>query len=146
MRLWSISPEYLDAKGLVAVWREGLLAKCVLEGKTKSYKKHSQLVRFKRYENPLVAINSFLYFVAQEAQNRGYNFDVSKLDLAKTITGAIPVTHGQLIYEFNHLCNKLKERSPKRFQQLCLGKKNNILVNPIFFVVEGDIEEWEKVK
>ncbi|MDI3502728.1 MAG: hypothetical protein PWR13_285 [Archaeoglobi archaeon] len=27
MRLWSIHSKYLDAKGLVAVWREGLLAK-----------------------------------------------------------------------------------------------------------------------
>jgi hypothetical protein len=32
MRLWSLHPRYLDAKGLQAVWREGLLAKKVLQG------------------------------------------------------------------------------------------------------------------
>ena len=32
MRLWSLSPRYLDVKGLVAVWREGLLADAVLLG------------------------------------------------------------------------------------------------------------------
>ncbi|WP_368086417.1 pyrimidine dimer DNA glycosylase/endonuclease V [Nitrosomonas sp. Nm34] len=26
MRLWSIHPKYLDAKGLLALWREGLQA------------------------------------------------------------------------------------------------------------------------
>jgi len=30
MRLWSLHPRYLDAKGLVALWREGLLAQKVL--------------------------------------------------------------------------------------------------------------------
>ncbi|MEM3714836.1 MAG: pyrimidine dimer DNA glycosylase/endonuclease V [Nitrososphaeria archaeon] len=40
MRLWSIHPKYLDQKGLVACWREGLLAKKVLLGKVKGYKNH----------------------------------------------------------------------------------------------------------
>ena len=35
MRLWSLHPRYLDAKGLVALWREGLLAQAVLKGQTK---------------------------------------------------------------------------------------------------------------
>jgi len=41
MRLWTIHPKYLDAKGLVALWRETLLAKHVLEGKTPGYKKQT---------------------------------------------------------------------------------------------------------
>lgn len=32
MRLWSLHPSYLDAVGLVALWREGLLARKVLQG------------------------------------------------------------------------------------------------------------------
>ena len=32
MRLWSLHPCYLDPAGLVAVWREGLLARAVLRG------------------------------------------------------------------------------------------------------------------
>jgi hypothetical protein len=33
MRLWSLHPEYLDANGLVALWREALLAQAFLQGK-----------------------------------------------------------------------------------------------------------------
>ncbi|MGC9384494.1 MAG: pyrimidine dimer DNA glycosylase/endonuclease V [Kosmotogaceae bacterium] len=146
MRLWSISPKYLDAKGLVALWREGLLAKCVLEGKTRGYKNHPQLIRFKKYEKPLVAINSFLYFVVSEAQRRNYNFDIGKLDLVKILTEIIPLNRGQLMYEFNHLCKKLKERDLRRYQLLCQKSKDNILINPIFYTVEGQIEVWERVK
>jgi hypothetical protein len=47
MRIWSIHPKYLDIKGLVALWREALLAKHVLEGRTKGYRNHPQLDRFK---------------------------------------------------------------------------------------------------
>ena len=37
IRIWTLHPKYLDAKGLVAVWREALLAKHVLENKAKGY-------------------------------------------------------------------------------------------------------------
>jgi hypothetical protein len=33
MRIWSLHPKYLDSKGLVALWRESLLAKNVLRDK-----------------------------------------------------------------------------------------------------------------
>ena len=48
MRLWSLHPKYLDIKGLVACWREGLLARKVLLDQTKGYKNHPQLIRFNR--------------------------------------------------------------------------------------------------
>ena len=38
MRLWSLRPKYLDSQGLVALWREGLLAQAVLRGKTRGYR------------------------------------------------------------------------------------------------------------
>ncbi|GIW62281.1 MAG: hypothetical protein KatS3mg090_0107 [Patescibacteria group bacterium] len=78
MRLWTIHPKYLDSKGLVALWREGLLAKKVLEGKTKGYKNHPQLNRFKTHKKPLEAINSYLFNIYKEAKKRGYNFDKKK--------------------------------------------------------------------
>jgi hypothetical protein len=34
MRLWSLHPKHLDRQGLLAVWREGLLAQEVLRGET----------------------------------------------------------------------------------------------------------------
>lgn len=48
MRLWTLHPEYLDRQGLVALWREAPLAKAVLEGKTRGYRRHPQLERFDR--------------------------------------------------------------------------------------------------
>jgi hypothetical protein len=35
MRLWTLHPKYLDARGLVALWREALLAQKVLRGATR---------------------------------------------------------------------------------------------------------------
>jgi hypothetical protein len=37
VRLWSIHPRYLDSQGLVALWREALLARAVLSGHMLSY-------------------------------------------------------------------------------------------------------------
>lgn len=80
MRIWSIHPKYLDAKGLVALWRETLLAKKVLEGQTRGYRNHPQLERFKQSENPLDKINHYLSSVYSEALEREYHFDKEKID------------------------------------------------------------------
>ena len=117
MRLWSVHPSYLDTKGLVALWREGLLAQNVLLGKTKGYKNHPQLKRFKVAENPIGAIASYLRAVVDEADNRGYNFDRSKI-INEEFRGMMTVTTGQLDYEFRRLLEKLKERDPARYAQL----------------------------
>ena len=79
MRLWSLHPSYLDAKGLTALWREGLLAKAVLAGQTRGYKNHPQLERFKSQPDPQVTINAYLLDVWREAERRGYHFDLGKL-------------------------------------------------------------------
>ena len=116
MRIWSLHPKYLDAKGLVALWRETLLAKHVLENKTKGYKNHPQLTRFKCLKNPVDAINHYLFFVIDEAQQRGYKFDNSKI--ASTFKRSkLTVTKGQMNYETQHLLKKLKTRDPERFGQ-----------------------------
>jgi hypothetical protein len=107
MRLWSIHPKYLDAKGLVALWRETLLAKHVLEGKTKGYKNHPQLNRFKKSENPLDSINSYLAVIHQEAQSRQYNFDKQKVDW-NFRPASLQVTKGQIEYESHHFLSKIK--------------------------------------
>ncbi|MDR4505813.1 MAG: pyrimidine dimer DNA glycosylase/endonuclease V [Candidatus Scalindua sp.] len=142
MRLWSLHPGFLDTKGLVALWREGLLAQKVLLGKTKGYKNHPQLMRFKKTTNPGRAIASFLRGIVNEADCRGYNFDRSKI-IHKDYKGTIPVTSGQLEYEFQHLLRKLKERDPERFARLETVKR--IKFHPIFKKVSGNVEKWEKV-
>ena len=140
MRLWSIHPSYLDSKGLVALWREGLLAQNVLCGNTRGYKNHPQLDRFKNTCNPVGAIANYLRHVADEADARGYNFDKTKI-ASKRIRSKLEVTKGQLGYEKNHLLKKLKIRDPNLYTRLKSLK--NIKVHPLFVKVDGDIEDWE---
>lgn len=142
MRLWSIHPKYLDTKGLLAVWREGLLAKKVLEQKTKGYKKHPQLERFKKTEDPILYINAYLYQIFLEAKRRGYNFNKDKI-LEVEIANKIPISEGQIYYEFQHLLKKLLKRDIKKYEEIKNTKK--IEVHPIFKVIEGDIEPWERL-
>ncbi|MGM8216065.1 pyrimidine dimer DNA glycosylase/endonuclease V [Bacillaceae bacterium W0354] len=145
MRIWSIHPKYLDAKGLVALWRETLLAQKVLLGETKGYTNHPQLVRFKKHESPIDAIGVYLEYVYIEAKARGYNFDQSKIVSDQT-NEQIEVTSGQLEYEWGHLRAKLRTRDPERIKQLQMGKKQqNILPHPLFTVVKGPVEPWEKI-
>lgn len=141
MRLWSIHPKYLDTKGLLALWRESLLAKKVLQNKTKGYKNHPQLIRFKKHKSPILAINNYLAQIYTQAVKRKYKFDNTKFQYTKSIS-KIPVTSGQIKFEFNHLLNKLKSRDIKKYNQIKNTK--NIQINPIFIKVKGDIESWEK--
>jgi len=140
MRIWSIHPKYLDAKGLVALWRETLLAKNVLEGKTKGYLNHPQLIRFKDSEKPLNCIHLYLNYVWQEAKARNYNFDETKFD-HKIPPCSILVTSGQKDYERKHLLYKLKTRDYHKF--LTLEKIVDIEIYPIFELIKGEIEPWE---
>lgn len=140
MRLWTLHPQYLDTKGLLAVWREALLARKVLEGNTVGYKNHPQLVRFKASEDPISAINVFLQAIFDESCKRGFCFDKTKLQQLKSTS--IPATSGQVAYEATHLKNKLFRRSPKDVDTL---KEVKILkLNPLFFLVDGEVESWEK--
>jgi hypothetical protein len=141
MRIWSIHPLYLDSKGLVALWREGLLALHVLSGKTKGYTNHPQLIRFKQQQDPIASITAYLHEVVNEAKKRNYHFDHEKLPSLHTIP-QITVTSGQLEYETNHLKAKLEKRDPSRFLQF---KDQKVFKpHPIFQVIDGDIEKWEK--
>lgn len=140
MRIWSLHPKYLDAKGLVALWRETLLAKHVLEGKTKGYMNHPQLDRFKSSSSPLDAINQYLHEVFQEAQSRGYSFDASKFNEDYTPV-TMTVNNGQLLYEVEHLLDKLLIRDMNRFHTL--RKNYDFDTHPIFTIIDGEIENWE---
>ncbi len=140
MRIWSLHPKYLDAKGLVALWRETLLAKNVLANKTKGYKNHPQLNRFKAVEKPLDAINQYLAEVYAEAKCRHYNFNADKIDWDFEPT-RIEVTDKQVAYEFRHLLNKLQTRDPLRYKNIVDTKV--IAAANIFQVIKGEIADWE---
>jgi hypothetical protein len=141
MRLWSLHPGYLDAQGLVALWREGLLAQKVLRGETRGYRDHPQLLRFKRSRNPLGAIASYLRCVADEAATRGYRFDRSKI-ARRGIRTPLPVTTGQVQYEYQHLLAKTRRRSPDVFHRLKALRR--IAIHPLFKKVRGGVEPWER--
>lgn len=142
MRIWSIHPQYLDTKGIVAVWRETLLAKHVLLGLTKGYTQHPQLIRFKNSESPLANIDFYLSIIFAEAQKRNYNFDNSKFENVSNPC-LMTVTQGQIDYEFQHLLSKLKVRDPKKFNELCKIRKAQ--PHPLFRIVKGNVEGWEKI-
>ncbi|MFI5172285.1 MAG: pyrimidine dimer DNA glycosylase/endonuclease V [Chitinophagales bacterium] len=142
MRIWSIHPKYLDSKGLVALWRETLLAKHVLEGKTKGYIHHPQLNRFRSFHHPLNAINQYLNAVYHEASARDYNFNRKKFKSPgeKII---LTVTEKQIEFEFGHLLRKLCERDKTLYKSL--KNKKIIESHPIFKIIAGPIEPWEVI-
>jgi hypothetical protein len=152
MRLWSLHPKYLDAKGLVGLWREGLLARKVLKGHTKGYINHPQLERFKKQNDAVSAIDNYLWHVYEEAEKRGYNFNKNKIgstkiDFNKNKVGStkidqISVTEGQMAYELEHLKKKLRLRDPEKYGEL--ANITSVEPNPIFKVVKGKVESWEK--
>lgn len=142
MRLWTLHPKHLDPAGLVALWRETLLAQAVLLGKTKGYKHHPQLIRFQQLSNPAAGVAGYLSVIHEEATRRGYNFDGSKI-VEKRWKGRIAETKGQLEYEWEHLGRKLKSRNPEWYKA-----HHNRLVptaHPLFRMVAGAVREWEKV-
>jgi hypothetical protein len=141
MRIWSLHPKYLDTKGLVALWREALLAKNVLEGNTNGYKNHPQLTRFKNSGNSVDCINQYLQVVYEESLKRGYCFNRNKF-IIPTEPTTLTVTSGQIEYEKDRLIEKLKTRDPERPSMLL--KETKIDAHPLFRIIDGDIEEWEK--
>ncbi len=141
MRLWSIHPKYLDPKGLVALWREALLAQAVLREETRGYRNHPQLDRFKAQPFPESAISFYLEGVWNEAEIRGYSFNKSKIQPAHK-TPLLSVTRGQVEYEWAHLLNKLKLRDPGLYQKWHVVK--NPETHPLFKMKAGSVEPWER--
>jgi hypothetical protein len=119
-----------------------LLAKKVLAGKTRGYKHHPQLDRFRSHEDPRKAIDYYLSEIWREADRRGYRFDRRKI--GRTVrTRKILVSLGQLKYEYRRLCQKIKIR--------CMGKLRpprnpvRIMTHPLFKSVPGPVEKWERI-
>jgi hypothetical protein len=141
MRLWTLHPRYLDSKGLVAAWREALLAQKVLKGATRGYRHHPQLTRFRDQPAPVAAIATYLAGLADEARRRGYHFDETKIS-RRRFKGRVPETRGQLLLEWRHLLRKLRARSPaiaRELRGLAAPKPH-----PLFRIVPGARRPWER--
>jgi hypothetical protein len=142
MRLWTIHPRYLDSQGLVALWRESLLAKAVLRGQTRGYRRHPQLSRFRAHPRPRYAINAYLAGIHAEATARGYHFDGGKIGPVRSVQ-PLPTTTGQVLYEWHHLLKKLAVRNPQlrnRWRGIRLPR-----CHPLFSRAQGPPESWEKI-
>ncbi len=173
MRIWSLHPGHLDRQGLVACWRETLLAQAVLSGRTKGYLNHPQLVRFRAQDDPLAAVGRYLQGVVEEAEARGYRFDRSKIlrpsddastdrgtsahaapepgaNIVENIVENIDVTAGQLALEWEHLSAKLELRSPEKARENALAAQQQTPARPVpaphpmMRVVPGGAEPWER--
>lgn len=141
MRLWTLHPSYLDAAGLVALWREALLARAVLRGHTRGYRHHPQLARFRAQPSPVASVNRYLAEVYAEALRRGYTFDRRKL--GRVLSGRrITETSGQLEFEWAHLLAKLRTRQPVRYRELVRVRRP--MPHPMFRIVRGPVRDWER--
>ena len=140
MRIWTLHPKYLDARGLVSLWREALLAQAVLGGQTRGYTRHPQLIRFLGSPSPAESIAAYLQAVHAEATKRGYSFNARKVASFGRIE-PIVVTRGQLDYEWAHLKAKLRLRAPSWLAGLKLRSRRE--PHPLFRIVPGAIAEWE---
>jgi Pyrimidine dimer DNA glycosylase len=150
MRLWSFDPSCLDQRGLCGLWREVLVGLRAFEkGPGAPWYNHPQLTRFKQHPNGLGVLAEYAEYVLNEGHKRGYKFNARHLDpylelYDVNFTGAIQVTEGQFGYEIEHFMRKLAIREPIRYTNYLNEPKFS--PHPIFTIVDGDIESWEKRK
>ncbi|OGP51786.1 MAG: DNA lyase [Deltaproteobacteria bacterium RBG_13_43_22] len=142
MRLWTLHPKYLDPKGLAALWREALLAQSVLRRQTKGYTRHPQLVRFRETKTPVRCVAEYLRVINEEGKRRGYKFDSRKIARGGQVK-SIVATNGQLQFEWAHLLGKLRQRNPKWIKEL--KSVQSVDPHPLFKIIPGGVEEWEKI-
>ncbi len=142
MRLWTLHPKYLDPKGLAALWREGLLAQSVLRGHAKGDTRHPQLFRFRKTQTPVRCVAEYLRVIHEEGTRRGYKFDSSKIARGGQVD-SIVTTKGQLQFEWGLLLAKLRQRNPKWFKEL--KSIQSVDPHPLFRIIPGAVEEWEKI-
>jgi hypothetical protein len=141
MRLWTLHPKYLDARGLVALWREAVLAQAVLRGRARGYTRHPQLDRFRRSAAPVCAVAAYLRAVHAESAARGYRFEAARIARGRGAR-AIVTTRGQLLYEWKHLLAKLRRRDRGRWARLARVRRPE--PHPLFRLVPGGVEAWER--
>jgi hypothetical protein len=101
------------------------------------------LQRFKAHAFSLAAIDVYLAAVHDESLARGYSFDRSKIGALQKVD-FIPTTSGQIMYEWQHLLEKLSNRNPALYE-----KRRNVekpKCHPLFRVKAGGMETWENVR
>ena len=125
----------------MALWREALLARAVLQGKTRGYRHHPQLERFRAHAAPRAAICAYLGAVHEESLARGYAFDRAKAGPRRSVA-PMSVTCGQLDHEWQHLLRKLSFRSPAHYRRLRTVRRPDC--HPLLRPCAGGPEPWER--
>jgi hypothetical protein len=133
----------MDARGLVALWREALLAQAVLIGRTRGYTRHPQLARFRRSASPPDTIAHYLRAIYAESFRRGYCFDPARLGPAGSVQ-PLAATRGQFDYEWFHLKAKHSVRAPEWLAGL--KPASSPKAHPLFRIVPGPVADWEVSK
>ena len=123
------------------MWREALLARKVLMNRTRGYRHHPQLLRFREERNPVAWINAYLLIVHAEASSRGYSFDKSRIGRTRA-SGSLVETAGQLAFEWEHLRKKLRRRNREASRRL--EARRSLEASPLFRIVRGEVRDWEK--
>lgn len=113
----------------------------MLCGKTRGYLHHPQLDRFRVRRDPVAALDCYLSRVFDEARERGYEFDASKISYRRCRHRSVPVTAGQLEHEWKHLLGKLEVRAPSQWRA---QRKEKPVQHGCFRVVPGRVAGWEK--
>ena len=150
MRLWSLEPSLLDRRGLLACWREALLAQKVLRGRTIGYRNHPQLERFSKCDDPVGMIGRYLHGIADEADRRGYHFYCSLISSPVGDDQAMmSVSRGQPEYELRLLANNVKLRDPEWAHYVlepAKSKRQTDATHGLFSATPGPVASWERVK
>lgn len=150
MRIWSFHPKYLDKQGLSRAINEGIAGNKALrktgEGYPPSWEKHSQLERFKTTAIPGIYSQLYLDRLFMIKYN-SWMLETNQEPFFDDIENPYPklkVTIGQLKYEWQRYLKKISKRSPKLYEEL----KSIELPepHPLFNIIDGDVESWEKVK
>jgi hypothetical protein len=138
MRIWTLNLSVLDRARLLGLWRESLLCakgiKYLMRGEKFPYTSHPQSLMIQSHKQPIRAINTYLYYIYEEACKRGYKFDTTKIDYDLVgVDECIKVPIGQVEFEYRHLSKKLDK------------EVTNQGVNGLFEIVEGNIWKYEKI-
>jgi hypothetical protein len=115
-------------------------------GKTKGWKNHPQLIRFKNHNAPIHAIGFYLFIIYNEGCKRGYSYNKSKMFKIVEKVSMINISKEQLAYEFEILKNRVRGRDHTKFLELLeFGKKESYpKPHPLFHVIDGKVALWEK--
>jgi hypothetical protein len=106
------------------------------------WKNHPQLDRFKYHPKPMEAVGFYLKELHIESQRRGYNYNYSKILYPNSQVETITITMGQIDYEFKILQDRLKKRTPLKYDENLGVTKPE--AHPLFKVIPGLPEKWEK--